>query len=84
MLYSLDCFMLDPSSLDASLSEILQSWGDIGESCLYVASSKDDDLFLKLHDHGWLTVAKRKHSIFLTNNSYSFLKIDHICYFMHF
>ncbi|KAI3962192.1 hypothetical protein MKX01_030742 [Papaver californicum] len=58
MLYSLDCFMLDASSLDSSLSEILQAWGDIGGSCLYVASSKDEDLFLKLHDHGWLTVAK--------------------------
>ncbi|KAI3986604.1 hypothetical protein MKX01_014142 [Papaver californicum] len=62
MLYSLDCFMLDASSLDSSLSEILQAWGDIGGSCLYVASSKDEDLFLKLHGHGWLTVAKCKES----------------------
>ncbi|KAI3986591.1 hypothetical protein MKX01_014129 [Papaver californicum] len=62
MLYSLDCFMLDAFLLDSSLSEILQAWGDIRGSCLYVASSKDEDLFLKPHDHGWLTVAKCKDS----------------------
>ncbi|OUZ99297.1 Inositol-tetrakisphosphate 1-kinase [Macleaya cordata] len=69
MLYSLDCFMLKASSMDASLSEILQAWGDIGGSCLYVASSKDEDLFLKLRDHGWLTVVKSTEGGIATEDS---------------
>ncbi|XP_010277819.1 PREDICTED: inositol 1,3,4-trisphosphate 5/6-kinase 4 isoform X2 [Nelumbo nucifera] len=57
-LYSMDCFLLDVSCVDDSLNEILLAWGDDGGSFLYVTCSKDDDLFLKLSNHGWVTVFK--------------------------
>ncbi|KAK9155782.1 hypothetical protein Sjap_003262 [Stephania japonica] len=56
--FSLKCFMHKKCSTDTSVNDISQAWGETGESCLYVASSKDDELYRSLSNNGWLIVLK--------------------------
>ncbi|KAF9587151.1 hypothetical protein IFM89_039634 [Coptis chinensis] len=63
MLYSLDSFLLNPSSIDVSLNHILLAWGDIGAtSCFYVTSTQDDPLSHQLINHHW--------SVFTTSSTH--------------
>ncbi|KAK9151846.1 hypothetical protein Syun_010155 [Stephania yunnanensis] len=59
---SLQCFMHKKCSIDASINDISQAWGKTGESCLYVASSKDDELYRSLNNNGWFIVLKSAES----------------------
>ncbi|PIA59012.1 hypothetical protein AQUCO_00400100v1 [Aquilegia coerulea] len=70
MLYSLDSFMLNTSSIDVSLSEILLAWGDIGGRCLYVTSSLNEDgLCHKLMNQDWLIVIIGAQGVGVMENS---------------
>lgn len=63
MLYSLDSFMLNTSSTDVSLNDIFVAWGDVGGCCLYVTTSKDDNVCHKLKNHDWLVVIKSSEGV---------------------
>lgn len=64
MLYSLDSFMLNSSSIDVSLNHILVAWGDVGGSCLYVTTTKHhSDVCRRLINHHWFIVIQSSESV---------------------
>ncbi|KAL6223679.1 hypothetical protein ACLB2K_002538 [Fragaria x ananassa] len=54
MQYSLHCFILDASSIDDAINEVIQAWRDIGGSILYLVSDNKKDIFPELTKCGWL------------------------------
>lgn len=54
MLYSVDCFVLDTSSIDAAIHKVMLSWQPVEGSILCVVSDDKKDIFLKLSNCSWL------------------------------
>lgn len=54
--YSHDCISLHASNVRDSLNQLSIAWNCVGETCCYVTSQKDDDLFSGLDNIGWKTI----------------------------
>ncbi|XP_004287182.1 PREDICTED: inositol 1,3,4-trisphosphate 5/6-kinase 4 [Fragaria vesca subsp. vesca] len=59
MQYSLHCFILDTSSIDDAINEVIQAWRDIGGSILYLVSDNKRDIFSELTKRGWLVAVMK-------------------------
>ncbi|XP_059655707.1 inositol 1,3,4-trisphosphate 5/6-kinase 4 isoform X2 [Cornus florida] len=73
--YSFDCFILNATTVENTMNEIVQAWGDNGRSFLHVISNKNIDLFLNIQNRGWMIVILNVDSDIARDNS-SMLYID--------
>ncbi|KAK3013285.1 hypothetical protein RJ639_008193 [Escallonia herrerae] len=55
-LYSFDCFLLNPSSVDDTTNDVAQAWADNGGSFLHVVSDDKKNLLLNLSNCDWVII----------------------------